>query len=149
MVVAGGSPFTPTWGDQYASSVWTVSFSGPRHAGGAESHLGIQRGSASATIGATAEGIAGLAGAPEEGAPGRKVRRMKAPKRWWSLFLGLGFYEACCRCFEMVWRSACSNHGLYFLSCTYFMDVYGIFYASDMQFNLPILYIYAFIKLCV
>ena len=36
-----------------------------------------------------------------------------------------------------------------FLSCTYFMDVYGMFYASDMQFNLPILYIYAFIKLCV
>lgn len=60
-----------TWGDQYASSEL---FSGPRHAGGAESHLGIQRGIASATIGATAEGIAGFAGAPEEGAFGRESR---------------------------------------------------------------------------
>ena len=49
--------------------------SGPRHAGGAESHLGIQRGSASAPIGATAEGIARLTGAPEEGASKWKVGR--------------------------------------------------------------------------
>lgn len=52
----------------------------------------------------------------KKGRLGEKVGRNESSQEdgemvfWGWVFIC--FYEACCCCFEMVWRSACNSHGL-------------------------------------